>query len=63
MAAPVIVTTGLVVSTTLIVLVAVPVLPESSVALYVMVYDPTVEVSTVPLDETVPSVVEAPASV
>ena len=59
---PVTVTTGAVVSTTFTVLVAVPVFPESSVALYVMIYDPTVEVSTVPLDETVPSVVVAPAS-
>ena len=57
------VTTGAVVSSTVTVLVAVPVLPESSVALYVIAYVPTVAVSTVPLDETVPSVVVAPASV
>ena len=60
---PVTVTTGSIVSTTFTVLVAVPVLPEASEALYVIVYVPTVEVSTVPLDVTVPSVVVAPASV
>ena len=45
--------TGAVVSTTFTVLVAVPVLPLSSFALYVMVYVPTVAVSTVPVIVTV----------
>ena len=51
------------VSTTFTVLVAVPTLPAASVAVYVIVYDPTVEVSTVPDETTVspPSEV-APAS-
>ena len=37
------------VSTTFTVLVAVPALPEGSVAVYVIVYVPTVLVSTVPV--------------
>ena len=45
-------TTGEVVSTTFTVLVAVAVLPSRSVAEYVMVYVPTVLVSTVPEDDT-----------
>ena len=63
-ALPVSVITGGVVSTTFTVLVAVPVLPEASVAEYVIVYVPTVEVSTAPEVVTVspPSAV-APASV
>ena len=50
-------------STTLTALAAVPVFPAASVAVYVMVYVPTVLVSTVPVDVTVspPSAV-APAS-
>ena len=59
--------TGAVVSTTLTVLVATPVLPDESVAEYVMVYEPTVSVSTDPeeVTETVPDASEAvaPASV
>ena len=45
---PVSVITGAVVSTTLTTLVAVAVLPSKSVAVYVKVDDPTVEVSTEP---------------
>ena len=60
-------TTGAVVSTTLTVLVAVPALPEASVEVYVITYDPTVVVSTVPLATAVTapeaSVAVAPASV
>ena len=63
MAAPVNVTTGLVVSTTLTVLVAYPGLSDASLAEYIIVYAHTVAVSTVPLASTVPSVVVAPASV
>ena len=60
---PVTVRTGAVVSTTLTVLVAVEVFPAVSVAEYVIVYVPTVFVSTVPDTDTVspPSEV-APAS-
>ena len=46
---PVIVITGAVVSTTFTVRVAVPSLPEASVAVYVIVYVPTVSVSTEPV--------------
>jgi hypothetical protein len=65
---PVTVTIGAVVSTTLTVLLAYPVLPELSVALYAIVYDPTVEVFTVPVEVTVrvpstASIAVAPASV
>ena len=65
---PVTVITGAVVSTTLTVLVALAELPAASVAEYVRVYEPTVEVSTVPLTETLKapslrSVAEAPGSV
>ena len=49
---PVTVTTGAVVSTTLTVLEAVAVLPSLSVAVYVIVYDPTVLVSTDPEEVT-----------
>ena len=49
---PVTVTTGAVVSVTLTVLVAVAVLPSLSVAVYVIVYGPTEEVSTDPEDVT-----------
>ena len=49
---PVTVTTGAVVSTTLTVLVAVAVLPSLSVAVYVIVYDPTTLVSTEPDEVT-----------
>ena len=61
---PFIVISGAVVSTTFIVLVAVPVFFSVSVAVYVIVYVPTLVVSTVPVDVTVspPSAV-APASV
>ena len=45
---PVTVTTGDVVSTTLTVLVAVAELLSKSVAIYVIVYEPTVPVSTTP---------------
>jgi hypothetical protein len=60
--------TGAVVSTTLTVLVTdVAALPEASLAEYVMVYEPTVSVSTDPeeVTETVPDASEAvaPASV
>ena len=64
---PVTVTTGAVVSTTFTVLVAVPELPDASVEVYVITYDPTVVVSTVPLATAVTapeaSVAVAPASV
>ena len=57
---------GAEVSTTLTVLVAVPALPEASVAVYVIVYEPTVSVSTVPVITTVTvpeaSVAVAPSS-
>ena len=60
------VNTGAVVSVTLTVLVAVPAFPEASVAVYVNVYSPTLDVSTVPVvtTSTVPdaSVAVAPAS-
>ena len=49
---PVTVITGAVVSTTLTVLVAVDVLPEGSVPVYVIVYVPTTSVFTVPEEET-----------
>ena len=49
---PVTVTTGAVVSVTLIVLVAVAVLPSLSVAVYVITYDPTELVSTTPEEVT-----------
>jgi len=60
--------TGAVVSTTLTVLVAaVAALPDASEAVYVIVYTPTVSVSTVPEEATVivpeASVAVAPASV
>jgi len=60
---PVIVITGGIVSTTFTVLDAVPVLPESSVALYVIVYVPNTSVSTVPEVVTVspPSAVAPPS--
>ena len=62
--APVTVTTGLVVSTTLTVLEAVPVLPELSVAVYVIVYEPTWPVFTEPDALTVsPVSALAPGSV
>ena len=51
---------GGVVSTTFTVLVAVPTLPEASVAVYVNVYEPTVLVSTLP-DTTTVSPVSASA--
>ena len=56
-----IVSTGSVVSTTFTVLVAVVELPEASVAVYVIVYEPTVSVSTVPdvVVETCPESSEA----
>ena len=62
------VNTGAVVSTTLTVLVTdVAALPEASLTEYVMVYEPTVSVSTDPeeVTETVPDASEAvaPASV
>ena len=55
---------GAVVSTTFTVLVAVPIFPTASVAVYVNVYSPTVVVVTVPIVVTSspPSEV-APASV
>ena len=56
--------TGAVVSTTVTVLVAVPVLPAASVAVYVIVYVPAILVSKVPETVTVSSPSEvAPASV
>ena len=65
---PLTITTGAVVSTTVTVLVAVAVFPSLSVAVYVIVYVPTVPVSTVPDDVTgvapwKSSIAEAPASV
>ena len=58
--------TGAVVSTTLTVLVAVEEISEASVAVYVIVYAPNTDVSTVPAEVTVTvskSVAVAPASV
>ena len=64
---PVTVITGAVVSTTLTVLEAVPVLPDASVDVYVSVYDPRASVSTDPevITLTLPdkSLAVAPASV
>ena len=55
--------TGAVVSTTLTVLVVVPTLPQSSIAVYVSVYVPTALVLTDPLTETSsPVSAVAPAS-
>ena len=58
-------TTGTVVSTTFTVLVAVPELPDASVGVYVITYDPTVVVSVAATAVTAPeaSVAVAPASV
>ena len=50
--APVTVTTGCVVSTTLTVLVAVAVFPSLSVAVYVIAYEPTAFVLTLPEEVT-----------
>ena len=66
-AAPTILIVGAVVSVTLTVLVAVPALPEASVEVYVIVYEPRTSVFTVPVVTTVTapdaSVAVAPDSV
>ena len=60
---PAIVKTGAVVSTTLTVLVVEPTLPQSSIAVYVIVYEPTELESTEPLITTCsPVSAVAPAS-